>query len=64
MLAAEDYPGMRGDVFASRSWLLPLNVSVLTSLTPCEPPLLREPEGAGAGPPLGGTRGEGRGGHR
>lgn len=27
------------DVFAAWSWLLPLNVSVLTSLTPCEPPL-------------------------
>ena len=27
------------DVFAAWSWLLPLNVSALTSLTPCEPPL-------------------------
>lgn len=39
MLAAEHYPGMCYDVFAARSWLLPLNVSVLTRLTPCEPPL-------------------------
>lgn len=40
---------MRCDVFAAWSWLLPLNVSVLTTLTPCEPPLrplLRGREGA------------------
>jgi len=38
MLAAEGYPGMCCDVFAPWSWLLPLNVSVLTRLTHCEPP--------------------------
>lgn len=57
------------DVFAARSRLLPLNVSVLTALTPCEPPLRPRrrvggdslPSREGVGTPTGGHAGRGVG---